>query len=229
MRRFAFEMGLYRCCALPFAVVTVIAQALWAEPASAQSSLAWKSCMGEAGWHNELQVSGCNLVIQSGKTTEKQLAVVYHRRGRAFWEKRDYEHAIGDFDEAIRLDPNLALAYADRCFARAQLAQIRNLDVGGELRSALKDCNEALRRWENYSVAHTTRGFIYLKLSNFDSAVADFDRALQLWPNSASALYGRGLARLRKGEERDGSADIAAAKDISPSLVQTFERLGFTK
>jgi tetratricopeptide (TPR) repeat protein len=212
--------------------------------------------MGEAGGQIELQVSGCNLVIQSGKATEEQLAVVYgkrcdayitrnyapnhleycdeaidrepknawhwYSRGRALWEKQDYDRAIGNFDEAIRLYPNFALAYADRCYVSALLA-------GRELRSALKDCDEALRLWANYSVAHTTRGFIYLKLSNFDSAVADFDTALQLQPDSASALYGRGLARLRKGEERDGDTDLAAAKDISPSLVQNIEHLGFTK
>jgi tetratricopeptide (TPR) repeat protein len=72
-----------------------------------------------------------------------------------------------------------------------------------------------------------THGFIYLKLANFESVVADFDRVLQLQPRSASALYGRGLARLRKGEVREGNDDIAAAKDISPSLFQKIE-LGFT-
>jgi hypothetical protein len=88
MRRFASEVRLHRCRALPFGLiagVTVI-QALWADAASAQSSLAWKSCIGEAGWHNELQlqVSGCNLVILSGKATEKQLALVYYTLGHAW-------------------------------------------------------------------------------------------------------------------------------------------------
>jgi hypothetical protein len=101
--------------------------------------------MGEAGWYNELQVSGCNLVIQSGKATEKQLALVYQRLGRILWGKQGYEGTIADFDEAIRLEPNLAVACADRCFVSARLAQARGIDVGGGLRSALKDCNEALR------------------------------------------------------------------------------------
>jgi tetratricopeptide (TPR) repeat protein len=232
MQRLASKMGLHRCYALRLALiagVTAITPALAAEPASAQSSLAWKSCMGEAGWYNELQVSGCNLVIQSGKATEKQLALVYHRLGRVLWGKQDYEGAIGDFNEAIRLEPNLTLAYADRCFVSAVLAQIRGIDAGRGLRSALKDCDEALRLSENYTDAHITRGFIYLKLSDFDSAVSDFDRVLQLQPPSAAALYGRGLARSRKGEEREGNADIAAAKEISPSVVDKFEHSYFTK
>jgi hypothetical protein len=89
MQRLASKMGLHRCYALRLALiagVTAITPALAAEPASAQSSLAWKSCIGEAGWHNELQlqVSGCNLVILSGKATEKQLALVYYTLGHAW-------------------------------------------------------------------------------------------------------------------------------------------------
>jgi tetratricopeptide (TPR) repeat protein len=40
--------------------------------------------------------------------------VIYNNRGKASGEKGDYDRAIVDFDQAIRLDPKYAKAYATR-------------------------------------------------------------------------------------------------------------------
>ena len=39
---------------------------------------------------------------------DKQLALAYHYRGRAYqWYKRDYAKAVADYNQALRLDPNI--------------------------------------------------------------------------------------------------------------------------
>jgi tetratricopeptide (TPR) repeat protein len=38
----------------------------------------------------------------------------YHNRGRAHAEKQEYDQAIIDYNEAIRLKPNFAVAYINR-------------------------------------------------------------------------------------------------------------------
>jgi tetratricopeptide (TPR) repeat protein len=38
----------------------------------------------------------------------------FYNRGTAYRDKREYDRAIQDLNEAIRLDPNLALAYDNR-------------------------------------------------------------------------------------------------------------------
>src|SRR5262249_48558808 len=43
-------------------------------------------------------------------------AVAYYRRGRALQEKKDFDGAIKDYSEAIRLNPNYASAYFMRAF-----------------------------------------------------------------------------------------------------------------
>jgi len=43
-----------------------------------------------------------------------KLAQAYAGRGRAFANKRDFDRAIADLSEAIRIDPKLPRAYSNR-------------------------------------------------------------------------------------------------------------------
>ena len=71
-----------------------------------------------------------------------------------------------------------------------------------------------------------SRGLVYLKTGQWDSAIADYSSALRLDPRLASSLYGRGLAKLKKGDTADGDADISAANAIEAKIVEEFARYG---
>jgi tetratricopeptide (TPR) repeat protein len=78
----------------------------------------------------------------------------------------------------------------------------------------------------NVAATFDSRGLIYLKMGQWDSAIDDYSSALGVDPRLASSLYGRGLARLNKGDTSDGNADIAEAKAIEANIVQDFARYG---
>ena len=71
-----------------------------------------------------------------------------------------------------------------------------------------------------------SRGFVYLKLGQFDKAAADYDAALKIDPKIATSLFGRGVARLKTGNSAAGNADIAAAKAIKVDTVEQMAALG---
>ncbi len=147
----------------------------------------------------------------------KPSALAHFNRGNAYLGKSQYEQAIADFDQAIRLKPDFAGAYDNRCWARA---------VVGNLKSALADCNQALKLAPPGSAGtFESRGFIFLKMTNFDAAVSDYEAALRRNPSQAGALYGRGLAKLRN-EDSTGEADIAAAKALQPDIAEEYARYG---
>ena len=78
----------------------------------------------------------------------------------------------------------------------------------------------------NVAATFDSRGLIYLKLGEWDSAITDYSSALRLDPKLASALYGRGLAKLKKRETIEGNADVAAAKELAANIAEEFVHYG---
>ena len=56
----------------------------------------------------------CSQSINSGKWKGSRLAAFYTNRAAAYHERSDNAHAIADLNEAIRLDPKLAMALNNR-------------------------------------------------------------------------------------------------------------------
>jgi tetratricopeptide (TPR) repeat protein/predicted aspartyl protease len=125
--------------------------------------------------------------------------------------------ALPLFEAWLAVHPGDAQGLNERCWARV-LAN-RDLD------KALDDCNRALRHGQIAAVLDS-RGYVYLRRSQFDLAIADFSEALKLQPTYATSLYGRGLARLGKGDKAAAVADIAAATALRPNVAETFKRYG---
>lgn len=144
-----------------------------------------------------------------------RFALTFYNRGTAYAGKREYDRAIQDYDQAIRLDPNFAPAFDARCFARVLVNRFQE---------AVTDCNESLRLRPSDGDSLGNRGFAYLKLKKLDLALADYDTALQVNPEDAFALYGRGMAKSLAGDKAGANADIAAAKrKASPDLAHDLE------
>ena len=145
----------------------------------------------------------------------------YLGRCSVFVDKADYGGAIENCDQALKRQPNNANARNNRCWARAIMAGAQE-----QLKQALADCNEALRLRPNDPYAFDSRGFVYLKLGDFNKAIADYDQSILLGGETASSLYGRGIAKLRKGETDAGNKDIAAASKSQPDIAEEFRRYG---
>ncbi|MGO9814313.1 MAG: tetratricopeptide repeat protein, partial [Isosphaeraceae bacterium] len=104
-------------------------------------------------------------------------------------------------DEAIRLDPKLALAYNYRGFA---------YDKQGGLDQVIADCDEAIRLDPKLAWAYHQRGLAYDKKGDRDHAIADFDEAIRLDPKYALAYNNRGNTYNKKGDLDHAIADYAA-------------------
>jgi tetratricopeptide (TPR) repeat protein len=68
------------------------------------------------------RIAACTRVIEGGAETVPNLAIAYVTRGIAYKSKKDFERALADFDEAIKLEPHQAAAYENR--ALIMIAQL---------------------------------------------------------------------------------------------------------
>jgi len=73
-------------------------------PADAQTQQQIDWCVNKGYVYSpNLQINGCTAALQSGRLSGKDLASAFNNRGNAYNDKNDYDRAIADFDQAIRL------------------------------------------------------------------------------------------------------------------------------
>lgn len=89
-----------------------------------------------------------------------------------------YEEAIANYTEAIRLDPQNRRAYYGRGNAYAEL---------GDYEEAVADYSQAIRLDPNQPGAYYSRGVVLSYQGQYEEAVADYREALVLSPTYASA------------------------------------------
>ena len=132
--------------------------------------------------------------------------------------KGQYDRAIGDLDEAIRLGVGNADVFYDR--ADAWIGH-------GNLASALCDMNEGIRLDPRNAAAYTTRGFIHSESRKLDLALADFNRAIEIDPRHAEAFHHRGVYRIDRDQYDEALADLNEAIRLDPRSAASFLNRGY--
>ncbi len=138
-----------------------------------------------------------------------QTAQEFVRMGSAKIELGDYESAINDLSNAIRLQPEYDLLYKAffaRGFAKFQLE---------EYEEAKNDFDRAIREYENDAEVYFWRGYTkYLLSYSASSEIADYNRAILLNPKYKEAYFNRGYARIKNRQLRSGCNDLRKAYEL---------------
>jgi TPR repeat/Tetratricopeptide repeat len=123
--------------------------------------------------------------------------------------KRDFDKAIADYSEAIRLNPTYAIAYNNRGHA-----WYAKNDFG----KAIADYSEAIRLNPTYALAYWNRGIAWQGKNDFDKAIADYSEAIRLNPRNTMAFSYRGNAWFEKGQVDKANADLTEAIRLDPRV-----------
>jgi tetratricopeptide (TPR) repeat protein len=150
----------------------------------------------------DLSIRGCTLIIE-GRTRGNKI-VIYNIRGLAYYGKGEYDLAIADYDEAIRLNPNYASAYNNRAWALLKARRPEDAKADADKAVALAPTPENL----------DTRGHILLALGNASGALSDFNAALYGSADSISSLWGRGEAYEAQGFPAQAIIDFRKAVEL---------------
>jgi tetratricopeptide (TPR) repeat protein len=162
----------------------------------------------EEGFSEDLQISGCTTLIQSGRETRGALAEDYFKRAKAYdLSGSNRDKAKADYGQAIKLKPNFAEAY----FYRGTL-----YFLGAQHDQAIADFDRAIALKPGQALYFSYRGQARYGKGQFAAAISDYDRAIKLQPKNADTFVDRARAFIGKGEYRRAVADCDHAIELSP-------------
>ena len=133
----------------------------------------------------------------------------------------NFDSAITDFDEAIKLklEPGLANAYLMRGLVKAAL---------GQHKLAITDYDTAIRLDPNLAETYSSRAYAKIKLGDFTSAIADYDAAIRLQSNSVEpfvydtavkAYLYRGMAKAMQNHMEEAKSDFYSALKLAEQAI----------
>lgn len=135
-------------------------------------------------------------------------------RGFAYCETGQYNDAIADLTQAIRLEPDHADSWRERAKAYAR---------EGLSDQAIADETRAVRLKRNDPSLYSERALLYLDRSRWREAMADLSAAIRLAPRNANLRYLRGHALRLSGDPARAVEDESRALDLDPGLVDAHE------
>jgi len=138
----------------------------------------------------------------------------YGIRAFAYLFLGEYQNAIADLNEAIRLAPDSAFCYSIRGFVYS---------LSKDNKKAIADFTEAIRLAPNNAEYYSSRGNAYSLLNDENKATADYKRAVSIEPKDAEDYKNRGSAYLGLKDYKKAISDFTEAIRIAPKNLLYFQ------
>ena len=138
-------------------------------------------------------------------------AVLFLARAKGCLHRKQFERALADVAEALRLDPQLGEALMVRATVRVEM---------GDYQQALADVEQRLLLEPPDPLALLTRGSLRAYLGELEAALADYTEFLRQEPGTALGLRGRARTYARLQRYDDALADLNEALRVDPANAE---------
>ena len=141
----------------------------------------------------------------------KTIPSSYNNRGVLLMGDKRYDEALSDYNKAIELKPDYAMAYNDRglLFVRKERYD-----------EALSDYNKAIRLEPQNESSYTNRGIILAMKKDYEGAIKDFDKAIELHPDNPEGYANRALSLQNENRLTDAMKDYDKVIELKPNSPQ---------
>lgn len=131
----------------------------------------------------------------------------------AISQGNDFESALTDMNEAIRLQPRLAGLYVNRAYLRYSL---------DDFFGAMADFDYALQLEPFNETALFNRALLEMETGANDKALEDLNQIISLNPDNTRAYYNRAVVNNAKGQYADAVEDISHVIADVPELPEPY-------
>jgi serine/threonine protein kinase/Flp pilus assembly protein TadD len=153
----------------------------------------------------------------------------FYLRGRGYLEQyqnpENIDHAIHEFEQALKVDEKYAPAYAGlgRAYAIGFLQQNRGKEWLDKSRT---NCSQALALGPQVAEAHSCMGKVYFATGQYESAVEQFQKSLDIDHDSDETLEDLADADQRLGNPAAAETAYRKAIALRPNYWGTYSALG---
>ena len=143
------------------------------------------------------------------------LALAYRQRGLVETKQQNWDAAIADFNEALKLkaDDNVVRRFRAAAYMSKQ-----------DWPKALEDYDAVLKAKRTDTEALERRSFVEMQLKQYDKSIADYTEAIKQQPKNVDALLGRSYVYEQQHKLDQGLADCEAVLRIQPTNSEATNR-----
>ena len=138
-------------------------------------------------------------------------------RGFCFSRKGEWDKAIADYDQAIKLDAAYNEVYRERGFAWA---------IKGDYQKAFVDLDRAVSLLKKEPSAWVRRGYAYTRQGESAKAIADFSEAIKLDAMDGEPRFRRAIAYAMQNGMDKAMADYKEVFRLDPRPVENYKQWG---
>ncbi len=164
------------------------------------------------------------------------------KRGQAYFALQEFELAVNDYNQALKLDDTLDEAYFGRGMAKGRMGQVEkgiaDLSIfisrnptnsraytkrgvryiwAGELSKARSDLSKAIAINPDNAEAHDDLGVVYASEGNYSKALEHFNKVVTIDPSYQKGFHNLAMAYYISGKNQQALRSINAALNISPN------------
>ena len=136
------------------------------------------------------------------------LAIAYERRGYALTKNQQFQDAVTDYTEAIKIKSNEPRLYEERAYAEMKIYAYDK---------ALADYDELIKLKPKEVRYYNFRGYIYEAKEDNHNAMAETEKALQIDPNNQEAKERKQRLERKEAEKMPTPPPNTPAPKKSPT------------
>ena len=139
----------------------------------------------------------------------------YVKRANSYYNCSQYLNAIPDYDNALRMEPDIGIHHENRGCAHFHVKNFKH---------ALDDLQRAESLGAIKDTSYFFRGTIYHSFGNYEEAISDFTTAIEMDNEYTEAIAGRGrsLAKIEKYD--DALADFSKSIELDDNVLVVGDR-----
>src|SRR5438874_13475357 len=172
--------------------------------------------------------------LVASKPTNNPAAYDAYLRGRALmgasaFDRSTLEGAIRSYQEAVKLDPNFALAWAYLSYRQSDYYWI-GFDRSPARLAAAKDAlDRALALNPNLPETHLALGYYrYYGQRDFTGGLAEFQQAEKGLPNNVDVIFAIAIIQRRLGRWEEAIGELRHAIELDPRDINAYHTLAMT-